>query len=220
MRPTPLLADDGTASMATMIMLSHHAFRRDLARFARALDALDPARIEAVRAEWKAYGEALHGHHQKEDSDIFPYIRGEHAELAAAFDRLSAQHAQLDPMIERGHEAFARLPATDAAAAVVRDMQALLDAHLDEEEATLIPLLRAAKEFPTPATDDEAALYADGFAWAMHGVSPAVLDQVVAMLPDALRSRLPAARAAFEVRCERAWGPLPPLASETSIPST
>ena len=35
--PTKLLNDDGTASMATLLMCSHHAFRRDVASFAKAL---------------------------------------------------------------------------------------------------------------------------------------------------------------------------------------
>ena len=33
-----LLNDDGTASIATALMSSHHGFRRDLGRFARALE--------------------------------------------------------------------------------------------------------------------------------------------------------------------------------------
>jgi hemerythrin-like domain-containing protein len=219
MNPTQLLDDEGRASMATMLMLSHHAFRRDIARFAHALDRLDPARLDALRAAWTGYGDALHGHHAKEDSDIFPHIRSEHAELGATIDRLSGQHALIEPLLERGQQAFASLPAVGEAVAVVRDLAALLDAHLDEEEATIIPLLRAAREFPKPASDEEAALYADGFAWAMQGIAPAVLDEVHAMLPEALRARLPAARLAFERRCERVWGSVATTASRSSIPS-
>lgn len=205
--------------MATMIMLSHHAFRRDLGRFAHALAEPDPARADEVRGEWNHLCEALHGHHMKEDSDIFPHIRGEHAELAATIDRLSAQHARIDPLLERGKQAFARLPQVAEAAAVVRELGALLDAHLDEEEASIIPILRGAKEFPAPASDDEAAMYADGFAWAMHGIAPRVLEKVQSMLPPALLARLPAAQAEFEARCLRVWGSVSRTASETSIPT-
>ena len=45
-----LLNDDGTASIATAIMMSHHGFRRDLARFARALAQIaagDTARADS-----------------------------------------------------------------------------------------------------------------------------------------------------------------------------
>ena len=33
-----LLNDDGSASMATLLMMSHHAFRRDLGRLLRAVE--------------------------------------------------------------------------------------------------------------------------------------------------------------------------------------
>jgi len=35
---TNLLNEDGSASMATALLMSHHAFRRDIARFAGALE--------------------------------------------------------------------------------------------------------------------------------------------------------------------------------------
>jgi len=44
------------------------------------------------------------------------------------------------------------------------------------------------------------------------------LAQVFARLPAALQARIPAARIAFEARCERVWGPRPPGASTTAIP--
>ena len=96
--------------------------------------------------------------------------------------------------------------------------QALLGPHLALEEAELIPLIRGAKEFPPPPDEAAADMYAKGFAWAMHGIAPGVLEQVYTMLPPALKERLPAARAEFDARCQRVWGPLPPLASRTPIP--
>jgi len=218
MKGTKLLDDDGTASMATMIMLSHHAFRRDLGRFAQALAALDPARVEHVRAEWNGFYQALHGHHEKEDSDIFPAVRTEHPELVAVLERLSAQHAKIDPLLGRGEAAFAKLPDTGDATAVVRELQALLDEHLVEEEASIIPTLRGAKEFPAPESDEIVAMYADGFAWSTHGIAPSVLEKVYAMLPPTVSARLPAAAKGFEARCERVWGSFARTASETSVP--
>jgi hypothetical protein len=61
-------------------------------------------------------------------------------------------------------------------------------------------------------------MYAEGFAWAMDGVAPEVIEQVEAMLPASVLDRLPAARATFAARCERVWGPVRPLASRTPIP--
>jgi hypothetical protein len=61
-------------------------------------------------------------------------------------------------------------------------------------------------------------MYAEGFAWAMQGIAPEVLEKVCAMLPDILVTRLPAARAAFDERCERVWGSTKAGASRTPVP--
>src|SRR5213075_2243554 len=110
--PTPpnLLNDDGTASMATMFMMSHHAFRRDLGRFAKALRSLgsDAARAQALREEWAKFRGALHGHHQVEDTSMFPSMRAQHAELANVIDGLAADHRKIDPLLEQGDAAFAQ----------------------------------------------------------------------------------------------------------------
>jgi hypothetical protein len=202
--PTPLLNDDGTASMATMFLMAHHGLRRDLDRFAAALGVRDP---EALRTEWPSYHQALHGHHMMEDTRIFPQMRTDHPELAAILDRLDADHRRIDPMLARGDQAFAGLPGTLAEArAVVADLQGLLPDHLATEEASIVPHLRGFLQFPAPASDAEAAMYADGFAWTADGVPEPVLAVVFAVLPPAVVARLPAARAAYAERCRRVWG--------------
>ncbi len=218
----PLLGEDGRASIATTIMMSHHAFRRDLANFARALAALsedDAAKADALREEWTFFRGALHGHHDAEDTRMFPAFAQQSAELAAIILELSNDHRKIDPLLEEGDRAFAELPKSGAAAEVVTKLLELLDPHLTAEEAkVVVPLLRGAHEFPAPPSDEDAALYAAGFAWSSHGVAPEVLDAVYAMLPESLTSRLPAARAAFETRCERVWGSARAGSSRTSVP--
>ena len=221
MTPPKLLNDDGTASIATALMMSHHGFRRDLMRFEIALERVksgDGSRIDALREEWQRYRGTLHGHHEAEDQNLFPNMKNQHPALAATIDRLSADHRRIDPLLERGDLAFAELPDTAQAEAVVAELIALLDPHLATEEAEVIPLLREAKEFPPPANDAEAEMYVQGFAWASHGVAPDVLEQVYAMLPESLRALLPAARAEFDARCERVWGSARAGASLTPIP--
>jgi hemerythrin-like domain-containing protein len=216
-----LLNDDGSASMATMLMMSHHAFRRDLARFATALGEVakgDASRVEALREEWQNYRGALHGHHEMEDTHVFPSLASVHTSLRETIAGLTADHRRIDPLLERGDRAFAELPKAEAAVAVITELQALLDPHLTREEAEVAPALRGAKEFPAPGNDDEAALYANGFAWSMNGIAPEVLERVQAMLPAALTVRLPAARAAFAARCERVWGSARAGAARTPIP--
>lgn len=210
MSPAPmLLNDDGTASIATALMMSHHGFRRDLRRFSQAIDRIargDTSREQALREEWQKFHATLHGHHESEDNGLFPHLSREQESLRATIEKLGLEHRRIDPLLERGDRSFAHLSKTDEAALVIRELRALLDPHLALEEAELIPFLRSAREFPPPPTDEVAAMYADGFAWAMDGVAPEVIEQVHEILPAGVRARLPAARAAFEARCERVWG--------------
>src|ERR1700742_1043545 len=116
--PPNLLNDDGTASMSTMILMSHHAFRRDLSRFRVALATIaggDSSRAPAVREEWRFWRGALHGHHQMEDANIFPAFRAEQPSLASLLDSLSAEHRRIAPLLERGDAAFQELPDVTAA---------------------------------------------------------------------------------------------------------
>jgi hypothetical protein len=219
---TNLLNDDGSASMATALLMSHHAFRRDIARFGIALGGLAPAdaaRAGALQAEWAHYRAALHGHHEVEDTAMFPGMRTEHPELGPVFEQLTADHRQIDPLLAAGDRAFAALAVAPAtAASVVADLAVLLDRHLGLEEANVVRFIRDAKAFPAPSTDAELEMYAQGFAWSSHGVAPEVLAKVDDMLPAALASRLPAARDLFAARCDRVWGPTRSGASRTSVP--
>jgi hypothetical protein len=214
---TPLLNDDGTASMATVLMSSHHAFRRDIGCFARALAHTTSS--QTLTEEWARFRGALHGHHLVEDTSVFPDLRGKQPELATRLDTLDSHHRAIDPLLERGDKLFAAL-ATERPAALelIGQLASLLDEHLDLEERTIIPHLRGAKEFPPPPSDDMIALYADGFAWSAAGLAEPVVAKIFAMLPPALVAKLPAARAAFDERSRRVWGYTHTGASLTSIP--
>ena len=216
-----LLNDDGTASMATALMMSHHGFRRDLARFASALARVaagDTARAGAVQAEWQKFHATLHGHHQAEDQGMFPSLASQEPSVRGTIEKLGADHRQIDPLLERGDRAFADLSKTDEALAVVRELQALLHPHLALEEAELIPFIRGAKEFPPPPTDEVTEMYAQGFAWAMNGIAPVVIERVTAILPQSVITRLPAAREAYDRRCWEVWGAAGEGAATTPIP--
>ncbi|MEK7650007.1 MAG: hemerythrin domain-containing protein [Patescibacteria group bacterium] len=217
-----LLNDDGTASMATMLLLSHHAFRRDIMRLIRAVAEIktgNSSRADAVRSEWeKSYRQALHGHHTMEDANIFPDIKGKHPDLASAIDTLTQQHHKIDPVLERGDAAFADLAHPESAETVLSELKTLLDKHLAFEESQITPFLRDSKTFPVPADDAVAAMYAQGFAWSMQGIDPKVLDEVRKLLPEILLKKLPAAQAEFEARSERTWGTYTVGSAVTPIP--
>jgi hypothetical protein len=149
---------------------------------------------------------------------MFPSLANEHASVRATIEKLGADHRRIDPLLERADRAFAELPRTAEAVVIVRELEELLQPHLAIEEAELIPLIRGAKEFPVPPTDEVAEMYAQGFSWAMHGIAPEVLEEVYKILPDALHTKIPAARAAFAARCERVWGSTKAGAARTPIP--
>ena len=219
--PPNLLDEDQTASIATALMLSHHGFRRDLGRFRSALERVargERSRAEALAQEWKSFKATLHGHHASEDDGVFPSIAKQHPSTRGTIDELSADHRRIDPLLERGDAAFADLSDVRDAQSIVSELGALLDAHLTTEEREIVPFLRDAKAFPPPPNDEALTLYARGFAWAMHGIAPDVLEKVYRMLPESLVARLPAARAAFEERCERVWGTARAGAARTPIP--
>ena len=208
----PYLDDEGNPSIATTLLGSHHAFRRDLPRFALALGRVaqgDTARVAALREEWTHYREALHGHHEAEDTGVFPGCVAEQPSLAPLVEKLTADHRKIDPLLERGDRGFAALPepaAIEEIGRVVGELAALLDPHLALEEAEIIPVLRAQREFPAPPDDAMADLYAQGFAWSMAGLPDDVVAKMLAWLPGSLTSRLPAARAAYQARAIRVWG--------------
>lgn len=216
-----LLNEDGRASIATAMMMSHHAFRRDLNCFSRALDDYSPGdsdRTDALREEWQFFRGALHGHHEMEDANIFPDFAKQSPEMAVAIEGLSSDHRKIDPLLEQGDRAFADAIDLPAAKSIVGELIALLDGHLTTEEATVIPHLRGVYAFPPPPDEAAAEMYAQGFAWSSHGIAPEVLEQVYAILPENLTSCLTAARRKFEERCVRVWGTAKTGSSRTSVP--
>jgi hypothetical protein len=213
-KPPNLLDDDGNASMATAIMMSHHGFRRDLRSFARALADLDLSRVDALRDEWRSFHEHLHGHHEAEDTGVFPSLHGIPDDVK---ERLMADHQRIDPLLTRGDQTFAALPDTLEARAVFTELQDLLHPHMATEEAEVFPHMRGMREFPAPSAE-EVALYAEGFAWSSYGVALDVVERMDAMLPKVLRDALPAAREAYAARSVRAFGIVRVGAARTPFP--
>jgi hypothetical protein len=217
-----LLNDDDTASMATAFLTSHHGLRRDIRLFAGALGRVlagDTSRVEALQDEWKRYRDTLHGHHEVENTAIFPSMKEQHPELAAVIDGLYEDHRKIDPMLEEGDRAFAELGTqVRPAVRVVGSLGGLLHTHLETEEKHIVPFLRDAKAFPPPASEAEMEMYAQGFAWSSHGIAQDILDKIYELLTPELRAKLPAAREAYAKRCEAVWGTSVAGASRTPIP--
>lgn len=223
MNAPALLNDDGTASVATLLMMSHFGFRRDVVRMRRALGAFnagDAPRAAALHGAWKAYAAKLHGHHTAEDERMFPGMRATPG-LAPVLDQLGADHAQLDPLVTRLEEALGRMGQRDASEALdlVHRFEALLFRHLEQEEAAITPVLRGASAGAMPPIPEaELPLLVDGLVWSAEGIS----DDIVALahrgMPAAVLAQLDTARQRYTEECNRLWGGVARPTGRTSMP--
>lgn len=223
-----LLNNDGTASSATAILLSHRGFRRDAARFTQALAAFqegDTVRADQLREAWAFLEPLLHAHHHAEDERIFPSLLDKPGFPAPVVDGLLDVHQRLARRIQEMTRSLARLPA-DAGMRMTRNaikgFNEVLLPHLQAEDDLMVPLLRAA-----PTTEAEAALipkteYAvliPGIAWCSEGVDPAIVDATFRAFPRDILDHVPAAKADYAARCERWWGGLLAPTGTTAEPT-
>ena len=148
---TPRRAGDPRPDTLGM-RLSHRAMIKDAHRLTALLQALaaapaEPARASAVARYVTDYCDSIHHHHSAEDDILWPVLAasaGAHVDLA----ELSDDHAALDPLLDRiraGATAFAARPADeDAATALAVDLaelRDLLDEHIADEEASVLPAI-------------------------------------------------------------------------------
>ena len=99
---------DGPHDLTGMYVM-HHAFRRDLDRFAAAVAATpadDRETWSALHRRWTGFATALHSHHSIEDEAIWPPLvtaartAGAAADLAV-LEAMEAEHEQVDPALAR-----------------------------------------------------------------------------------------------------------------------
>jgi hypothetical protein len=102
----------------------HHAFRRDLDRFATAVRQTpleDGAAWRALSTRWHRFGTVLHHHHTVEDTAIWPLLLT-HVDAAgdaggrATLEAMAAEHELIDPMLDACSTGFTAMAfAPDAA---------------------------------------------------------------------------------------------------------
>ncbi len=142
---------DGPVDLVVMYAV-HHAFRRDLAAFARSVPATpveDRATWQALEHRWTRFAEVLHHHHTGEDAGLWPLL----LERVAPADRevleaMEAEHEQIDPLLEACATGFAHMAAggtaDERAALAVRTAAARdsLGRHLEHEETEALALVQ------------------------------------------------------------------------------
>jgi len=133
-----------------MMGIVHDALRRDLRRTRDALAGTPPAaRRRAIAAHLGWLMDFLHAHHTGEDDGLYPLVRVIDPAAGELLDTMSADHAAIDPAMDRLREAAARWGGSGSAddrqtlVTALDDLEAVLLPHLDGEERDAMPLVAA-----------------------------------------------------------------------------
>ena len=195
--PGQAAAPEGPVDMQMMYVM-HHAFRRDLAKFAGAAQhtpVADRVAWRLLAARWEVFAEVLHHHHSGEDAGLWPWLL-EHGteEDRATLEAMEAEHAEIDPLLTACAEGFRRLaqhPDEDARAALAVRVVAGRDSlarHLEHEETDAMRILqRLMTQEEWAALDEEhfkqdlaPSLVVKVVPWAAYGLPRGVLARVFA----------------------------------------
>lgn len=140
----------------TGMYVMHHAFRRDLARFASGI-ALTPLgdvdTWSALSWRWARFTHVLHEHHHAEDEHYWPVLDAAVATRGTGSDRaeveaMSTEHAEIDPALAAltgAFQAMVQHPCEDHRHALeirLAGLREVLGAHLEHEETVVLPLVQ------------------------------------------------------------------------------
>jgi hemerythrin-like domain-containing protein len=123
------------------MLMAHLVFRVEFARLAEAA-ASAPAsgpRTEAIEEHIAFICRVLHHHHTVEDTAIWPYLTNRVPGAREVLDRLEAEHAQMDPLIDAVTD---RPTPLTHRGLILEELSRLINAHLDYEEAHAVPMIR------------------------------------------------------------------------------
>ena len=133
------------------MVVVHRVFRREFRlapQIVRAVAAGDAARAQVVGAHVTEMSEMLHHHHTGEDELVWPKL-DERAELSRDLvGRMEEQHERVGALLATVGELLPQWTASadaalrDRLADTLQDLSTQLDAHLDEEEREVLPLIR------------------------------------------------------------------------------
>lgn len=129
----------GAADLESYLRV-HRALRCSAAEFATAVGAAGPAARDAQRRWFSGFADEIRCHHHIEDELLFPAL----AERVATYDQygpvLSADHAELDTLLDALTAALAPGAPRDEAARLAREVSDHLREHLHYEDDEIAPL--------------------------------------------------------------------------------
>ena len=176
------------------MVVVHRVFRREF-RLAPQIVAEvaegDVERARLVAAHVTELGVMLHHHHAGEDDLVWPRLHDRVQVSAALVMRMEAQHAEVGSLLHRADELLPQWAASAATAVrdelvtVLAELSAALDAHLDEEEREVLPLI---EEHLTLAEWDELG---------ERGRAGMPKSRMLVMLGHILEETSPAERSTF-----------------------
>jgi hemerythrin-like domain-containing protein len=208
-----------------MMGIVHSALRRDLTRCTVALTAPAPlarAQSAAIAAHLIWLMDFLHGHHEGEDSGLWPLVRSLNPSAADLLDQMEEDHRQIAPAIDSLRESTHRYAQDDGDAArkavidALAALRAVLDPHLRMEETEMMPVVARTltharwesfnqEHYVKPKSTSE--LGREGH-WLIDSLDPAGYKLVVGNVPPIPRFVLLHAFARPYARaCHARWGP-------------
>jgi hemerythrin-like domain-containing protein len=101
---------------------------------------------QVVYTHMKKDFDLLHHHHEGEDINLWPRLRERATDQQELLDTMEAQHRGIDPALARAEELGAAWAETadagarDAFADAMEEFSGPMLAHLDQEEADILPL--------------------------------------------------------------------------------
>ncbi len=128
----------------------HRILRRQFAEvrtLVQEVSAADVTRVRAVADHLGFLLEELHGHHTTEDDLIWPKLLARAGLDAPLVQRMEEQHQQIDVSVAEVRAAMTpwrsdpRLETSSALADRLDEFLLVLEAHLDEEERVVVPLI-------------------------------------------------------------------------------
>lgn len=132
------------------MVIVHRVFRREFGLAPHMVAAVaggDVAQAQAVTAHLTEMGAMLHHHHTGEDELVWPRLH-ERTELdRELLARMEQQHEAVGALLRRADDLLPRWGAStdialrDELADVLARLSQQLDAHLDEEEREVLPLI-------------------------------------------------------------------------------
>ena len=133
------------------MVVVHRVFRREFRlapQIVRQVADGDVGRAGVVVAHLTEMGTMLHHHHSGEDELVWPRLN-ERAHLSAELvSRMEEQHDQIGLLMQRVDELLPRWAASASATvrdeleAVLTELSPALEAHLDEEEREVLPMIQ------------------------------------------------------------------------------